>query len=389
MRSYIPFVNSQKDVDVLHAHYSDALLCRVTLESIQRLKNRLGRFDLWFDAALDGYERRIETDPHRQTHWEQIFSEVKHGKCLADAAFIQRPSQRAVRELVDDLLDRCVSYQPVWLSVPQLPLQDKKRNRINKLLAQATQEWQKKKRFSGKLILPAICTKHGQYGGRQADLIKSLVTRYQFGASGIWVVDSDLYDQEGRSTFVDRFRDLIRFHEGLSRHLPAGAIRIGGPYWGLNLVLWARGLVDHPAISLGTSYQYNLPNFKSRKGTRPVERVALEPLCRWARAAGLDQWLRRAAQKLSPTDPARARFEELRKNLAMLRTGKETQKQIAGVYRRWLDNLEMVTPEGRAVALYQQLSCAVVVGSSLPSLPEKGLARKPDAVAKQLMFHCL
>jgi len=35
--------------------------------------------------------------------------------------------------------------------------------------------------------------------------------------------------------------------------MPTEAISVGGPYWGLNLVLWPR-MIKHPAIGLGNNF---------------------------------------------------------------------------------------------------------------------------------------
>jgi hypothetical protein len=47
-----------------------------------------------------------------------------------------------------------------------------------------------------------------------------------------------------------RFPALIKFHQEINASLPREAVSVAGPYWGLNLVLWAKGIVKHPAIGI-------------------------------------------------------------------------------------------------------------------------------------------
>jgi hypothetical protein len=209
------------------------------------------------------------------------------------------------------------------------------------------------------------------------------------GASGIWAVDSSLSDQEGSGTFDKvRFPAIIKLHEELNALLPNNKIAIAGPYWGLNLVLWARGLITNPAVGLGNTYQYHLPGGLVMKQGKT--RVALPPLRRWAVASSqLKSWLQQSIAKLSPGDSARTALEDLEMNFSKLQI--QGREQIAGFYRDWLNELETVPQQGRALALYQQLSSAFVLGRGLPELPKKDeqAARRPERVAKQLMLVCL
>ena len=51
---------------------------------------------------------------------------------------------------------------------------------------------------------------------------------------------------------------LVSFHEELQQASKDPKILVAGPYWGMNLVLWARSLVHYPAIGLGTGARYFL-----------------------------------------------------------------------------------------------------------------------------------
>lgn len=94
-------------------------------------------------------------------------------------------------------------------------------------------------------------------------------------ARGVWLVDASLNDQEGSTTFDKRFPALRQLHEELNEEIPERTITICGPYWGMNLVLWARELANLAAIGLGNSYKYNIPGAALFKGNI---RIALTPL---------------------------------------------------------------------------------------------------------------
>jgi hypothetical protein len=198
------------------------------------------------------------------------------------------------------------------------------------------------------------------------------------GADGVWAVDSSLNDQEGSGKFDERFPALRNFHEELNQKLPEDTITVCGPYWGMNLVIWARGAVRFPAIGLGGSYKYNIPGLKLPKGK---ERVALRPLRRWAiTSPQLKNWLAETVAKLSPNDPARAEFAAIEKEYSKLQMPSHGKIQIASFYKSWFDKFSSLPQAGRALALYQDLSSSYVLGKTLEKLPkEEGTAGGPNA----------
>ncbi len=208
------------------------------------------------------------------------------------------------------------------------------------------------------------------------------------GADGFWSVDSSLDDQKGTSNFEQRFASIVRFFEELSVASPC-VFKIAGPYWGLNMVLWARCLATHFAIGIGSTFNYHITGgfFQNKASTR----VAIAALRRWVLANNeLELWLDEAAQKLAPGSIERCELEQLRKDIPQLLQGDSAKRQIASIYKDWITKIETVAPQGRALALYQDLSSAFVTGRNLKDLPSaEGTARRPERVAQQLMLNCL
>jgi hypothetical protein len=264
------------------------------------------------------------------------------------------------------------------------------RNRINRLLAQKTAEWKRARKYTGKLILPVIFTHPKQVNLRTLKKYELVSECYKDAeAQGVWVVESTLDDQEGSRSLEARFQGLIKFHQELAELLPHDAIRIGGPYWGMNLILWSRGLIHHPAIGLGSAYQYRIPGPAPSPGK---SRVAISPLRREALASEkLDAWVSKALSSIPSGETAHSELGELLRSLPRLRLAPDASKaQVAKFYKGWFDGLASVPKSGRSLALFQDLSKAFVLGRSLQPLPaDEKTARRPDRVAQQLMLNCL
>jgi len=395
MPTYIPFVNTNSDVRILNSHYSESTAVHVTLEKINDIKGNLpGHIKLWLDAGVDGYEHHIKQEK------EQIPSYL--AKCnnsdkIFEANHLVQPNQTIVDDFVASVLNECIKYNPQWLTIPQLPVSDSnERNKINLSLAKATLKWKLNNNFRGYLLLPLIFTHKQQvmlkthWKPRVDATIKSSQAAQ---ANGIWIVDKSLADQNAEGSFVDRFPSLIALHEYLKDNTQA--FLIAGPYWGLNLVLWARGIIDYPAIGLGAGYQYHLPGGKLHRGT---SRIALPPLRRCAVVSpGLRKWLDEAVKQISTGDPAFDQFKlartELEQCLNDVGMGVETvvaKNQVAIFYKKWINKINAIDPGGRALALYQDLSSAFVLGKHLRTLPAScGKARRPEKVAEYLMLNCL
>ena len=88
-------------------------------------------------------------------------------------------------------------------------------------------------------------------------------------------------------------------------------------------------------------------------------------------------------------------LHKLRQDFRKLNSRGPAVDQIARFYARWLQGIQDVPPEGRALALYQDLSSAFILGRQLGPLPKTSLPQAParvreaGKVAEQLMLHCL
>jgi len=413
MADYVPFVNNETDCRMLVAEYQDADICRVSLESIEGLRNSLpSGLSIWLDPAVDAYDYRLTTKwpekprsvwkQSQQKLWRNL--DILHGnfsnyELLCEKKNWKQDNYDKIALFVTELLNHCYEYRPEWLTVPQLPLVDRgSRNKINKMLARATRAWKARAGFKGSLILPLIFTNQRQINSkpiRDDKLVHAKEYYEDAEADGIWIVDKTLLDQNRNEKYLHRYSKLIEFHELIKNKLPNRAIKIGGPYWGVNLILWARGLCDHAAISLGSRYAYHIS--AGVPGGAPRTRIAIPPLRRWAVINDeFRTWIEKSLQKLSVDDQAYKGLQYIQKRFKLLKHREASKKYTAQFYKYWFDKIASCPPDGRALALYQDLSTAFVMGSQLPDLPAKCLPksspsyiRKPGKVAEQLMLNCL
>ena len=386
MADYIPFVNSQKDTAFAKDYYSDAAVVRVSLELLKAKSVPRSTTKLWVDAGIDGF---VQSDPNPQ--WKAFADGF-----VGAAAFkrsLESPTKQTIDSLVHSALDACLANSPDWISVPQLPYsRDTSRNKTNRMLAGAAEGWRHKRGFRGIFILPIILSHQEQTTNRthwkpRVELAKTCFERS--GSDAYWVTDHDLFDQAGTGTFESkRFPGLIGFCEDLRKTIAEARPSVAGPFWGLNVLLWARGIVQYPAIGLGNAYRYNVAGGRQQQA---AVRVALEPLRRWATLSPqLRSWLEQVTTKIPVTESSHHAFAELLTDFDRLHIDDRGRRQIAKFYKRWFDSLAAVPQHGRPLALYQDLSAAYVLGKSLPDLPKtEGSARRPEKIARQLMVNCL
>ena len=410
MANHIPFVNTREDCRLLKRYYMDSDIVRVSLEKFGSIKSQLPRgLTLWVDPGIDGCDHHLENDAVSLPEYIKRFKEYE---IFTNRAAITKPEFSRLKVFATDVLNRCWRLKPSWITIPQLPLiEDVSRNKINMALTKATYEWKIETQFRGKLILPLIFTHQKQLVGKtqwrpQAD---SALKRYhKVGADGVWVVDSSLSDQMGTGTFRNRFPSLIDLHRYIRSSLPKETIVVAGPYWGMNLILWARGLCEYPAIGLGSAYKYYIPGGHLQKGKT---RIALPPLRRWVVASPeLRTWLNRCLKILNPKDIAYIELSKLRKkydsllpkdiayiDLSELKVKFDSllnqsaaKDQVAKFYKNWFNKIEATPVVGRSLALYQDLSSAYIIGKQLPTMPRSGSsARRPERVAEYFMLNCL
>lgn len=390
MAEYIPFVTSEDTRRLVQRLYPDSDMVRVPLDRARNLLSvRNASMKVWLDPCADGMDN-LET--RRQGSWFAFMKEFANFEKIGTASYHAKPATSEVDAFVKAIMDKCLTHRPTWITVPQIPFaNDSGRNKINRALAAATGKWKSSAGFSGKLILPLIFTKQKQISGKKARNPKvELAVRcyHEAQADGFWVVEQSLEDDSGSPTLRNkRLPAIIALHEELNERL-SSRIRIAGPYWGLNLVLWARGLVDHPAIGVGSGYQYflaggsahpskvklALPSLRRRVGVGPQFRI----------------WLDKATAKLDASHPARAEFIELRRQDTALTGRDAAREQVAKFYKQWIDLIAGAPKAGRSMALFQDLSAAYALGKSLPELSkDEKTARRPEAVAEPLMLSCL
>ena len=383
----IPFVSSQKDCGVLQRHYPDSVVARVPLERWSRIASIFpSKIGLWVDPGVDGLHNWEINGDNRYNEGVKQFQ--SHDK-IGNPEFQKKPDKDVVRGFIDSVMDACmVNRTPAWITIPQLPVvNDSGRNKINRCLAQFAGEWRMRRKFNGKLLLPIIFTKQNQVKGRTVRKDPLSLARKCYddaGADGVWVADSSLNDQEGSGSLVKRFHGLIDFHSELNRLLPSQAITIAGPYWGINLILWTRGLVRHPAIGLGRTYRYHLPGIRFLPGN---DHIALPPLRRWATTSQqLQAWLAKVVPKVPHGDKAYGELNAIQHNYNAIIVN--PRNQVAEFYRKWLDVLASIPSSGRTFALFQQFSSAYVLGKALAEpLPKtEKTAWPPGRVAEQFML---
>lgn len=394
MASYIPFISSPTALNLVRTIYTDTPIARISLELAEKVTLPTS-LKLWIDPGMDGFDNvdKRRSSPNKKNSWYEFMKDIPGFEQIAESSFLERPDAKTASAFVKELLDLCVNkYNPRLITVPQLPIvDDSSRNRINRVLAQATGEWKStRRRFGGRLILPLVFTHQNQINmktQRNPKIAQAGRCYDEAQADGFWAVDASLTDESGSKTLRNtRFPALIALHRELNERISSN-IRIAGPYWGLNLVLWARGLVDFPAIGVGGSYQYYLPGGYFEQAST---RVAIGPLRRRVGVAQLGSWLVKSLRTLGSKHPAYAELAKINDQLDLLNAQDSARKQVARFYKRWFDRITATPSDGRSLALFQDLSTAYALGRSLESLASsEGTARRPESVAEPLMLNCL
>ncbi len=392
MADHIPFITGQDACKLVRKHYPDSEYARVQLDRAGSLVGQLPRSTkLWLDPAVDGLD---DLDSRRSTaartnNWFEFIKNIPGFDQVGNPGFHARPDIKVVKQFVTKLLDLCVQYKPAWITVPQLPkVGDAKRNSINRMLAKATGEWKSTHNFSGRFILPLIFTHQEQVNlktQRNPQVNQAGRCYHESQADGFWVVEKTLDDESGSKTLRNtRVPALVSLHQELNDTI-SSKIKIAGPYWGMNLLLWARDLVDYPAIGVGNAYQYFLAGGHAKS---PAIHLAISPLRRRVGVARLDTWLNSALNTLGQAHPAHRELQAMQQQLTLL-SQEHARNQVARFYKLWFELLAATPRPGRSLALFQDLSSAFALGRSLPELPDEGTARRPESVVEPLMLNCL
>ncbi|MBX3372501.1 MAG: hypothetical protein KF817_01590 [Phycisphaeraceae bacterium] len=394
MADHIPFISGEDGDRIVSSVYPDSEFVRLPIERVGKSPStRSANVKVWIDPCVDGLDDLDgrQSRPGRTNSWFEYMRELPHFEQMGSHSFHSAPVAAEVEAFVREVMGRCVRHRPAWISVPQLPMaNDKRRAKINRALAVATGKWKSSHGYRGRLILPIVVTHQAQIVGKTArnPRVQQVGRCYHDAqADGFWVVDKSLSDDNGSGTLRSRrFPAVLGLHEELNECI-SSKIRIAGPYWGLNLVLWARGLVDFPAIGIGSGYQYALPGGHANP---PSARLALQSLRRRVKVGpSLRVWLDAAITRLAPSHPAHGEFSGIRGNITVLNHRERARVQVAKAYKGWFDTIASTPKAGRSMALFQDLSAAYALGKSLPDLEDEGGARRPESVVEPLMLNCL
>jgi len=402
---YIAVVNGNRDAELVSKYYSAAAGVRLPLERASKLIPSLPKgISLWVDGGIDALHRTTSMSPSYVKHIKGF----DQGQALLQDGLAGNCSKTAIPRFVKSLLGSCVSLKPKWISIPQIPYDTAKparRKKLNRRFIEATSEWQTANPQSGKYMLPVILYQADAANAKMKwrnDIIKYIEwARKNCHVDGIWVVNSALDDERGSQPNQDsRFPGIIALHEELRDSVPEGIRIVAGPYWAMNLVLWARRLVDNPVIGIATGYQYYVSGGETRA---PADRVVILPLLRRVKVTDdLRAWLQKSEKTLagvatpastiggmgSSFAQAASDFGTLSRQIGRLR-GEVAHEHIAAFYRDWLERLEKIVPPMRALSLRQEFSEANVVGSILGDLPKGNQARQAGKLALQFMLSCL
>lgn len=389
MADYIPHMTSDDGGQLVKAHYSDAAVVRVPLDNTSKLMSFVPKASrLWIDPCIDGCD---DIGTREKSSWFTFMKLFTNFQKIGEPSFQEKPVQKEVDAFVNALLTECLTHKPAWITVPQLPVCDgNERNKVNRALALATGKWKASHGFSGHMILPLVFTHQRQVNSKTNRKPKvQLAERcYQDAqADGLWVVDKSIVDDNGSPTLRNkRFPGILAVHEELNERIES-RLRVAGPYWGLNLVLWAKGLVDHPLIGVGAGYQFFMSGGHAR---HPKTKIAIPSLRRRVTVSpALAKWLEAAMSKLGIAHPMHAELSDLRKRFTVLNDRANARAQVAEFYKSWFGKIASVPKAGRSMALFQDLSAAYALGKSLPAFEDEGTARRPEAIAESLMLSCL
>lgn len=389
----VGLVNSKNDVSMLKKHYSDIACVRIGVYStpfkywkMHKIKNKL-----WVDPCTDVYHNW----PPRNASDVSAFSHLDPQQQLSNLQPRRKPDRDYLKAYVQTVMQSCYQVNPDWISVPQLPYtKGKSRHKANVVLAEETAAWKIQASFRGKLILPIIFADSKL--ARSVTFLKEKLdfAMESFNASqpdGVWVVDASLDDHSGSPLLSSKILPrLFDFHTELLANLPSKVSLLAGPYWLTNIILWARGLVDIPVIGMGRGYRYGI---RGGFSSTPKTRVVMDCLKRQLVLDNINiaDWIESVIERPNLSHDVVSELRHLRGNLtSYLKIPEKAPAQSAAVYRTWIESISEIEEDGRALALYQELSKAFANGKAMKTqLPQNNPPKRPEKVVQELMLSCL
>ncbi len=207
MSKLIPFVTGIGASNLAEQYFADSEIRRIPLDLAAKLQGRgVSASRCWLDPAIDGLDK---LDTRRTRPWFKFMSEkFENFELMANAEFQSKPVQEVVNKFVSDLLNDAARLNPVWLSVPSLPLIDKaERNKINFALAKDSGDWKEASEYKGRLILPLIAARLDAIKDktpRTAKVDQAVKCYEASGASGYWANLKSMEDDKGSPSFRKR-----------------------------------------------------------------------------------------------------------------------------------------------------------------------------------------
>lgn len=391
MADFIPFAGGTEALKLVVQFYENSALVRIPLECAANAAEVFPHRRLWIDPCVDGCEGLEKRTPKgdRVNAWLRTFDSAPHMRDICNSSFQLAPDEQRIKSFVDHMLDLAAAHKPGWITVPQLPHSNQaNRSKVNRAFARAAGSWRSRRAFAGKLVLPVILTDPEQSRTKRRPRVELTTKCFaESSADVLWVVDSSLNDQSGSQLLrTEKIPGLIKLHEELNEAITP-PVRIAGPYWALNLILWARGLIDHPCIGVSGGYQYKVSG-ELPFGLASI-RVPLPPLRRLAKASPeLNSWIQTALTRVPKSMSAHA---ELLRALQVSGASSRSvaKRELAIFYKDWCRLVSDTPPAGRALAMFQDLSSAFAFGKTVLNnlaMPEGDLPKEPGAVAEQLMM---
>ncbi|MEW5923164.1 MAG: hypothetical protein AB1746_04180 [Candidatus Zixiibacteriota bacterium] len=391
MQNYIPFIFGDKDIEILIKEYPKAKCIRLPLDKANLVEKISHNKSIWLDANIDIYSNWPPSDQRQR----EFYQKYDPDGLIPDDDFAKKPNKNYIKKFIKNLLDDSLKCNPYLLTVPQMPITNRiNRDKINRLFVEMTRECIIQSNFNGKLIFPLLIS-HQNLVNQKANRDKVIGHAVKcfsiLRMDGIWTVEYSLDDSTGSDTIGNkRLKNLIKLHNSLKKELPINIINIAGPYWASNLILWARELITDFAIGLGRGYRYYPPGGIILPGK---VRIAIPPLYRWNIIdSELEKWLKDALKRIPSEHSGYRIILNILKNIGKYEKDKDAARlQIAQFYKEWIERLENIPPEGRALALYQEFSNAFVLGRTIKKkMPDSAKpARAPEKVVQQFMFNTL